>query len=97
MSAEQAAYPNATLINNVNLSTVQTRPLAWATVDYIPSLAGNPFYLAVPYAVLVIQSILGIHYRSLVALFLGVLGEIVGYVAQVQMAQNPFLRTPFLM
>lgn len=70
-----------------------------ATVDCVPSLAGNAFYLAVARAILVRQTIIGIHYRTwgnLVVLFFGELGERIGYVARVKMAQNPFLTTPFL-
>lgn len=85
---------------NANLCTLQTCPLAYASVDYVPNLAGNALYLALFSLFLVIQVFLGIRYRTwgyMVGLVGGLVLEIIGYVARVQMHYNPFLSNPFLM
>lgn len=85
---------------NANLCTLQTCPLAYASVSYVPSLAANALYLALFSLLLVIQVFLGIRYRTwgfMVGLVGGLVLEIIGYVARVQLHYNPFLSNPFLM
>lgn len=85
---------------NPNLCTLQTCPLAYASVSYVPSLAANALYLALFSLLLVIQVFLGIRDRTwgfMVGLVGGLVLEIIGYVARVQLHYNPFLSNPFLM
>ncbi|KAL8718275.1 MAG: hypothetical protein Q9225_004566 [Loekoesia sp. 1 TL-2023] len=91
---------NQTLLNNTDLCTLETCPLSIATVDYIPSLGGNAFYLALFSLILVLQLIFGFRWRTWSfagAMFGGLVLEIIGYVARVQMHDNPFKSDPFLM
>ena len=80
--------------------TLQTCPLSLANVKYIPSLAGNALYLAIFALIMVIQSFLGIRYRTwgfLGSLLGGLALEIIGYVGRVQMHFNDWLGGPYLM
>lgn len=84
---------NPVLFPDPESCTLETCPLDWASVDYIPSLGGNVFYLLIFGAFLVIQLYFGIRYRTwtfLAALIGGLVLEIVGYIARVQMHFNPF-------
>ncbi|CAI7601598.1 unnamed protein product [Penicillium viridicatum] len=79
--------------------TLATCPLTDAYVEYLPSLAGNAFYLAVFAVLLVAQVVLGIRYRTwgyLGGLFGGLVLEIIGYAGRLQIHYNPFLFTPYL-
>ncbi|KAK4865527.1 hypothetical protein LT330_009315 [Penicillium expansum] len=79
--------------------TLAICPLSEAHVEYVPSLAGNAFYLALFAVLLVAQLVLGIRYRTwgyLGGLFGGIVLEIIGYAGRVQMHYNPFLFNPFL-
>jgi len=83
-----------------SLCTVATCDLAYATVQYVPTLAGNVLYLAIFALLLVTQLFLNIRYRlwGFLAAIIGGLGlEVIGYVARVQMHDNPWLSDPFLM
>ncbi|RDW63665.1 hypothetical protein BP6252_11210 [Coleophoma cylindrospora] len=80
--------------------TLETCPLSDAYVNYDPSLVANTLYLALFSAFLLIHVIQGYRYRAwtyTIAVVLGLVGEIIGYVARVQMHFNPFLANPFLM
>ncbi|KAL8902935.1 MAG: hypothetical protein Q9207_004271, partial [Kuettlingeria erythrocarpa] len=55
---------NTTLLNNTNLCTIDTCPLSLATVDYVPSLGGNAFYLALFSILLILQLALGFKWRT---------------------------------
>jgi hypothetical protein len=88
------------LIANPDLCTLSTCPIQLAHVLYIPSLAGNCFYLAVFGVVIIFQAAFGITKRTwgfLIAMLGGLTLEIIGYVARVQMHSNPFAKSPFLM
>ncbi|KAJ5330679.1 RTA1-domain-containing protein [Penicillium atrosanguineum] len=79
--------------------TINTCPITEAYVYYVPSLAGNAFYLAFFAVLLIIQLGLGIRYKTwgfLVGLFGGLVLEIIGYAGRVQMHYNPFLFNPYL-
>lgn len=74
--------------------------LSYAQVRYDPSLGGNMFFLLLFAAILVIQVGLGVWHKTwtyLVAMFMGLLLEVIGYHARVQMSHNPWLSNPFLM
>ncbi|KAI1620323.1 putative RTA1 domain protein [Exophiala viscosa] len=91
---------NVTLLNNTDLCTVQTCPLSLAHVGYAPNLAGNVFYIGVFGLALAAQVLFAIKYRVwgyAIAMFGGLLLEIIGYVARVQMHYKPFEKNPFLM
>ncbi|PYI11623.1 RTA1-domain-containing protein [Aspergillus sclerotiicarbonarius CBS 121057] len=79
--------------------TLDICPLSEAYVYYVPSLAGNAFYLAVFAALLIAQVGLGIRYRTwgyLIGLFGGLVLEIIGYAGRLQMHYNPFRFDPYL-
>lgn len=92
---------NQTLLNNTDLCTLQTCPLSLANFTYVPNLFGNVLYAAIFGLVLISQIGLTIKYRSTwgygVAMACGLALEVVGYVARIQMHQNPFPSNPFLM
>lgn len=83
-----------------NLCTLELCPLEFAQVRYDPTLAGNALYLAIFALLLLMQTLLGIRYRTwgyFGAMLGGLILEIVGYGARVKMHFNPFLSDPFLM
>lgn len=104
MSIIPAGVPanfNATLLNNTDLCTFQTCPLALAHVNYVPNLGGNALYAAIFGLAMTAQISLTIKHRGTwgygVAMFGGLILEIIGYVARIQMHANPFKSNPFLM
>ena len=104
MSIIPAGVPanfNATLLNDTDLCTLQTCPLALANVHYIPNLGGNALYAAIFGIALIAQFCLTIKYRGTwgygIAMLGGLILEIIGYVARIQMHSNPFTSDPFLM
>ncbi|KAI4196609.1 MAG: hypothetical protein LQ346_003186, partial [Caloplaca aetnensis] len=91
---------NTTLLNNTDLCTIDTCPISLATVDYVPSLGGNAFYLALFSLLLILQLAFGYKWRTWSytgSMFGGLVLEIIGYAARVQMHYNPFKSDPFLM
>ena len=91
---------NETLYDNPWLCTLSTCPIDYSSIDYVPSLAGNAFYLGLFSLCLLVQSILGIYYRTwpfLIAWIFGLALEIAGYVSRIQMHNNIFTFNPFLM
>jgi hypothetical protein len=82
------------------LCTLATCTLAQAHYRYLPSLPGNALYTAIFGIFLAAQIFLGIRSRAwgyMVGMFGGLVLEIIGYVARIQMHSNPFTQTPFLM
>jgi len=78
--------------------TLSTCPLAEAQVNYIPSLAGNAFFLAIFGLLLLLHVGLGVRYRTwgvLVVMFGGNVLEVLGYFGRVMMHYNPFKYGPF--
>ncbi|KAI4114925.1 MAG: hypothetical protein LQ338_007937 [Usnochroma carphineum] len=91
---------NITLLNDTNLCTIDTCPLSIAQVHYVPSLAGNAVYLALFSLLLILQLAFGFKWRTWSftgPMFGGLVLEIIGYVARIQMHNNPFESNPFLM
>ncbi|KAJ6032636.1 RTA1-domain-containing protein [Penicillium herquei] len=87
---------NSTDTDNCTLATC---PITEAYVYYIPSLAGNAFYLAVFALFLVLQLGLCIRYKTwgfLPGLFGGLVLEIVGYAGRIQLHDNPFVFSSYL-
>lgn len=79
--------------------TLDLCPLTDAYIDYIPSLGGNAFYLALFSLLLLLQTILGIRYRTwgyLAGLTGGLILEVIGYAGRLQMHSNPFKFSSFL-
>ena len=88
MSAPPPGF-NATLWNEPWLCTYATCPVEqFGQIHYVPSLAGNAFYLAIFALGLLVQIFLGIRYRTwgfLVAMIGGTGLEIVGYTARIEL------------
>ncbi|KAE8454596.1 hypothetical protein EG329_000219 [Mollisiaceae sp. DMI_Dod_QoI] len=86
-------------MNNDGGCTLETCPLAMATVHYDPSLWGNTFYLTYFAAILLIQAVQAWQYKTWsfsIAVVSGLVLEVVGYGARIQMHYNPFDANPFL-
>ncbi|KAL8790068.1 MAG: hypothetical protein Q9213_000770 [Squamulea squamosa] len=91
---------NQTLLNNTDLCTVKTCPPELQSVDYVPSLPGNAVFLALFALILIVQLAFGYKWRTWSftgAIFGGLVLEVIGYVARIQMHDNPFKSDPFLM
>ncbi|KAL8856856.1 MAG: hypothetical protein Q9178_006573 [Gyalolechia marmorata] len=91
---------NETLLNNPALCTRETCPVELQTLQYIPSLAGNAFILAVFALLFVLHLGFGFKWRTWSftgCVFGGLVLEIIGYVARIQMHHNPFDGDHFLM
>lgn len=85
---------------SVEQCTLSTCPLIYGQVQYQPSIGGNAFYVSVFALALICQIFFGIRYRTwgfMVGLFSGLVLEIVGYAARLQMHYNPFKEGPFIM
>lgn len=82
------------------LCTLATCSLLQAHFQYVPTLAGNALYIAIFALLLLVQIFLGIRYHTwgfLGGMIGGMILEVIGYVARVQMHYNPFTSNPFLM
>lgn len=91
MSSDAAPLTNCTL---------ETCSIYESFVNYDPSLFANALYIALFGSFLLIQLYQGYYLKTWtysIAMCLGLCGEILGYVARVQMHFNPFLPNPFLM
>ncbi|KAK8912577.1 Sphingoid long-chain base transporter RSB1 [Metarhizium anisopliae] len=78
---------------------VDTCSLSYAQVQYQPSESGNLAYLIIFAVLLLAQSVLGIIYRTWgfsIAMVLGLVLEVIGYVGRLQMHNDPFKMDPFL-
>ncbi|KAL8816966.1 MAG: hypothetical protein Q9223_004115 [Gallowayella weberi] len=91
---------NQTLLENPDLCTIQTCPKEFQQIDYIPSLAGNAFFLALFALILLFQLAFGYRWRTWSftgSVFGGLVLEIIGYAARIQLHDNIFKSDPFLM
>lgn len=91
---------NTTLLNEPWLCTYATCPVSiFGQLRYVPSLAGNAFYLAIFALGLLAQIGLGIRYRTwgyLVAMVGGAGLEIVGYTARIELHIDDYNRNYFI-
>ncbi|RHZ67298.1 hypothetical protein CDV55_107863 [Aspergillus turcosus] len=79
--------------------TLETCPLDWALVRYLPSLPGNALYLALFLIMLLVQIYHGIRSRTwsyLACMIGGLLLEVVGYGGRLMLHSNPFNFSGFL-
>ena len=98
--AGQPTVFNLTTYDNPALCTLTTCPEDYATIQYVPNLPGNAFYLAWFAAFGLTQAALGIYYHTwsyMTAMLGGSVLEVLGYAARVQMHENIFDFTWFLM
>lgn len=87
---------NQTFVDSCTYATCSVNE--YGQIRYIPSLAGNVFYLAFFALLLLCQCALGIRYRTwgyLVGLFCGLVLEILGYVARIQLHYDVFDKNKF--
>ena len=80
--------------------TVQICSLEYATIEYVPSLGANATYLACLTVILIGQLGFGIRHRIwgfLVGMFLGLVGEIIGYAGRLMLHDNPFKLKAYIM
>jgi hypothetical protein len=86
-------YGNLTLLANPTSCNLATCDLTLAPIDYVPSLAGNAFYCAIFALYLFINLYLGIRHKTWgygVAMFFGLVGEIIGYASRIALNKSPF-------
>ena len=87
---------NETISNNCTYATCSVNE--YGQLEYIPSLAGNMLYLSIFTLCLICQLVFGIHYRTW-GYMLGMLGglvlEILGYIARVQLHYDAFSEHKF--
>ncbi|KAJ4376409.1 hypothetical protein N0V83_001692 [Neocucurbitaria cava] len=68
-------------------------PVEGTLYGYYPSIGANAFFAAFFGLCLVVQLILGIRYKTwtyMIALGLGCLGELIGYIGRIMLWNNPF-------
>jgi len=87
-------YGNITiLINHDTLCNTTLCDLTLAHFDYLPSLGGNALYAAI-FGIYILANIyLGLRHRTWgygAAMFFGLAGEIIGYIARLMLNKNPF-------
>jgi hypothetical protein len=93
-------YGNITLLMNPELCTLETCDLSMASFLYLPTLPGNAIYAAIFGIYIVTQLFLGIKHKTwgyMVAMVLGLLLEVIGYVARIMLHNSPFDNNNFLM
>lgn len=87
------AYGNFSLLENQDLCTLSTCDLTLASFHYRASLGGNAFYAAVFGIYLLLNMYLGFRHKTwgyMIAMFFGLVGEIIGYIARILLYNNPF-------
>ena len=86
-------YGNITLFIDPELCNLSVCDLTLAHFDYIPNLAGNALYTAIFGLYIFANIYLGFRHRTwgyMAAMFLGLTGEVVGYIGRILLWQNPF-------
>jgi hypothetical protein len=87
---------NQTFVETCTYATCSVKE--YGQMSYIPTLAGNAFFLGVFGFALLCQCILGIRYRTwgyLFGMFGGLVLEILGYVSRIQLHYNVFSQHKF--
>ncbi|KAL4736085.1 RTA1 like protein-domain-containing protein [Aspergillus similis] len=90
---------NQTLLEDPSLCTLDTCPLSMASFEYIPKLWAQILFMAVFGLAFLVHLFLGIRYKTytfMVAMALGLAGEVVGYGGRVSLHDNPFNDDAFL-
>ena len=93
-------YGNITLLMNPELCTLETCDLSMASFLYLPTVPGNAIYAAIFAIYIIAQLFLGIKHKTwgyMVAMVLGLLLEVIGYVARIMLHNSPFDNNNFLM
>jgi hypothetical protein len=93
-------YGNQTLLDNPKLCTLQTCDLSLASFLYLPNKPGNALFAALFAAMILAQLFLGIKYKTwgyMGAMVLGMILEVIGYIARVMLHDKPFDDNNFLM
>jgi hypothetical protein len=91
--ANNTAYGNLTLLKDQTICTLATCDLTLSHFSYRPNLGGNAIFAAIFGIYILINIFLGMQHRTwgyMAAMFFGLTGEIIGYVARLLMYQNPF-------
>ncbi len=87
-------YGNLTiLIDHDSLCDATLCDLTLAHFDYIPSLGGNALYAAIFGIYIFFNIYFGIRHKTwgyMAAMFLGLSGEVIGYIGRLLLYQNPF-------
>ena len=87
---------NQTFVETCTYATCSVKE--YGQLEYIPSLAGNVFYLSIFALSLLGQCILGIRYRTwgyMFGMFGGLALEILGYIARIQLHYDVFSQQKF--
>jgi hypothetical protein len=87
------AYGNLSLLIDPNQCNITTCDLTLATFTYIPTLPGNALYCAIFGIYLILNLYLGFKHKTwgyMVAMFFGLVGEIIGYISRILLHNNPF-------
>ena len=98
--AGQPVVFNQTTYDDPTLCTLDTCPEVYASIDYVPNLGGNAFYLAWFAALGLVQLVVGTRYHTwtfMTAMLGGCILEVLGYAARVLMHENVFNFNWFLM
>jgi hypothetical protein len=92
-------FGNDTLQKNPNLCTLDTCSLELASFLYLPTIPGNAIFAALFGIFIVGQLYLGIRHKVwgyMTAMILGLVLEVVGYVARILLHNSPFENNFFL-
>lgn len=79
--------------------TLQTCPLSFSEFDYRPSLPANAIFAVIFGVCILAQLVIGIKYKTwgyMVAMIMGCIAELVGYIGRIMLYQNPFNEDAFL-
>ncbi|TEY52903.1 hypothetical protein BOTCAL_0253g00060 [Botryotinia calthae] len=91
---------NATLLMNPHLCTLDTCDLSLSSFDYRPTVVGNAIYAGLFGLLCVGQLGLGVKFKTwgyMIAIILGLLLEVIGYIARILIHNSPFDNNYFLM
>lgn len=73
---------------------------AQSFLSYAPNLAQNATYLAIFAVLLIMQTIMGLRFRTwgyVIGMFCGLILEVIGYVGRIRMRDDPFDLSTFLL
>ena len=91
---------NETLILDPELCTLDTCDLTLAHLTYLPSVWGNAVFVGVFGLAIPIQMFLGYKYKTwgfMIAMFLGLALEAVGYITRIMLHDEPFIKNNFIL